>query len=62
MIRIIRKQRPIKKIVLVKETDDYGEMGINIFFHTKYFLDDNGVLRPRRIDQRTNSITFDFDK
>ncbi|MGC6769759.1 hypothetical protein ACYSNR_15605 [Enterococcus sp. LJL128] len=30
--------------------------------HTKYFLDDNDVLRPGRIDQGTNSITFYFDK
>ena len=29
---------------------------------TKYFLDENGVLRPGRIDQATNSITFDFNK
>ena len=30
--------------------------------HKKYFLDKKGVLRPGRIDQGTNRITFDFDK
>ncbi|MBL1226807.1 pre-toxin TG domain-containing protein [Enterococcus sp. BWR-S5] len=32
------------------------------YIEYKYFLDSDGVLRQGKIDQGTNSITFDFDK